>query len=97
MDIKALLEESGLGLPDYYRWRSRSGCYFCFYQQIGEWQRLKEEHPALFQEAKKYERVNGEKQFTWTEGRTLDDISALPDKYPLPIADDSEGCAICHL
>ena len=37
------------------------------------------------------------KRFTWTEGRTLDDIAALADKYPLPIADDSEGCAICHL
>lgn len=96
-DVKALLEESGLGLPEYYKWRSRSGCYFCFYQQIGEWQRLKEEHPDLFEEAKKYEKVKGEKQFTWTEGRTLDDIADLPDKYPLPIADDSEGCAICHL
>ena len=28
-----LLEASGLGLPAYYRWRSRSGCTFCFYQQ----------------------------------------------------------------
>ncbi len=97
MDIKVLLEESGLGLPDYYRWRSRSGCYFCFYQQIGEWQRLKEEHPDKFEEAKKYEKVNGEKRFTWTEGRTLDDIAALPDKYPLPVLDETEGCAICHL
>ncbi|MDW8413814.1 MAG: phosphoadenosine phosphosulfate reductase family protein, partial [Acidobacteriota bacterium] len=25
-DILRLLEESGIGLPDYYRWRSRSGC-----------------------------------------------------------------------
>jgi len=35
-DVMRLLDESGLGLPDYYSWRSRSGCYFCFYQQIGE-------------------------------------------------------------
>lgn len=96
-DVRAILEESGLGTPDYYRWRSRSGCYFCFYQQIGEWQRLKEEHPHLFDEAKKYEKLNGDKRFTWTDGRTLDDIAALPDKYPLPIADESQGCAICHL
>lgn len=97
LDVKAILEESGLGLPDYYRWRSRSGCYFCFYQQIGEWQRLKEEHPDLFEAAKRYEKVTGDKQFTWTQKGTLDDIAALPDRYPLPIADDSEGCAICHL
>lgn len=32
-DILRLLEESGLGLPSYYRWRSRSGCYFCFFQR----------------------------------------------------------------
>lgn len=96
-DIKQILEDSGLGLPDYYRWRSRSGCYFCFYQQIGEWQRLKEEHPDLFEKAKKYEKFKGQKQFTWSEGRTLDDIAALPKKYPLPQLDEDEGCAVCHL
>ena len=50
--VKKILENSGLGLPDYYKWRSRSGCYFCFYQQIGEWQGLKENHPELFEKAK---------------------------------------------
>lgn len=96
-DVRAILQESGLGAPDYYRWRSRSGCYFCFYQQIGEWQRLKQEHPHLFEEAKKYEKLRGDKRFTWTDGRTLDDIAALPENYPLPIAEESIGCAICHL
>ena len=28
-----ILEASGVGLPDYYKWRSRSGCTFCFFQQ----------------------------------------------------------------
>ena len=28
-----ILEGSGLGLPEYYGWRSRSGCTFCFFQQ----------------------------------------------------------------
>jgi len=93
-DIKRILEESGLGLPDYYRWRSRSGCYFCFYQQIGEWQRLKDNHPDLFEAAKKYE--NESKGFLWNEGRTLDEVVALPPQ-PLPILDDAQGCAICHL
>jgi hypothetical protein len=36
-DVVRLLELSGLGLPEYYKWRSRSGCYFCFYQQKIEW------------------------------------------------------------
>jgi len=94
-DVLALLEESGLGLPDYYRWRTRSGCYFCFYQQIGEWQRLKDEHPDLFEDAKEYEREQNGKRFTWVQGRTLDEIAALAPK-PLPV-DDPDGCAICHL
>lgn len=36
-DVIRILEENGLGLPEYYRWRSRSGCYFCFFQQKIEW------------------------------------------------------------
>ena len=34
-----LLDASGLGLPKYYEWRSRSGCTFCFFQQKIEWVR----------------------------------------------------------
>lgn len=94
--VKRILEESGLGLPKYYNWRSRSGCYFCFYQQIGEWQGLKREHPDLFEKAKSFERVEGSKQFTWCQGRTLDDIAELPARDVLQM-DETEGCAICHL
>jgi len=92
-DIKLLLEESGLGMPSYYEWRSRSGCYFCFYQQIGEWQGLKERHPDRFELAKTYE----EDGFTWVDGRTLDDIAALPKREAIPAPDLTDGCAICHL
>lgn len=58
-DIVQILEESGLGLPPYTNWgRTRSGCFFCFYQQKIEWVRLKEHHPDLFEQAKKYEKEN---------------------------------------
>jgi 3'-phosphoadenosine 5'-phosphosulfate sulfotransferase (PAPS reductase)/FAD synthetase len=96
-DVTQVLEESGLGLPAYYKWRSRSGCYFCFYQQIGEWQRLKDEHPELFKKAKAYEEGTDVRRFTWTQGKTLDEIAHLPKLYPLPIVDSTEGCGICHL
>ena len=96
-DIEAILEESGLGMPEYYKWRSRSGCYFCFYQQIGEWQGLKEQHPELFEQAKAYERVKNGKQFTWTQGNTLEDIAAKPRRELIPKSDDADGCAVCHL
>ena len=95
--VKELLEASGIGLPDYYRWRSRSGCYFCFYQQIGEWQRLRNEHPALFNRAKQYERPNGSRRFTWVQGRDLSKVEAIPETHPLQSIDTVEGCAICHL
>lgn len=96
-DVKRILEESGLGMPEYYAWRSRSGCYFCFYQQIGEWQGLREHHPEWFEKAKRYETKLDGKQFTWVDGRTLDDIERIQERYPVPSMDDVEGCAICHL
>ncbi len=95
-DVKRILEESGLGLPKYYEWRSRSGCYFCFYQQIGEWQGLRERHPDLFEKAKEYETELNGKRFTWKDGRTLDDITSMP-RHEVPSMDEIEGCAICHL
>ena len=91
--VKEILERSGIGFPDYYRWRSRSGCYFCFYQQIGEWQRLRVEHPALFERAKTYER----ERYTWVQGRELAKIEAIREEQPLQSLEDAEGCAICHL
>lgn len=96
-DVKEILEEEGIGLPDYYQWRSRSGCYFCFYQQIGEWQGLKERHPELFEKAKQYEKAVGAKRFTWMENRSLDDLEKIKERHKVADMDETEGCAICHL
>lgn len=95
-DVFLILERSGLGTPAYYEWRSRSGCYFCFYQQIGEWQGLKEKHPDLFEKAKAYENLAKERQYTWVEGRSLVELEQLP-RRPAPTLEEIEGCAICHL
>ena len=64
--------ERGRALPSYYEWRSRSGCYFCFFQQKGEWVRLRERHPDLFDLAKRYEKV--EQGYTWAQGESLTDL-----------------------
>lgn len=96
-DVRQILGESGLGLPQYYEWRTRSGCYFCFYQQIGEWQRLKANHPELFEAARRYEKMSNGKRYTWVEGRSLEEIAQLGDEYPLPMEGSSEGCSVCHL
>ena len=97
-DVRELLMDSGLGLPPYYEWRSRSGCYFCFFQQIGEWQGLKERHPDLFESAKTYEKftANG-RRFTWTQTRSLEEIEAIEERHQAPAGDPEDGCAICHL
>lgn len=70
-DIIRLLEDSGIGLPKYYKWRSRSGCFFCFYQRKIEWVRLADEHPKLFQKAVEYEQERGGVGYTWTPDETL--------------------------
>lgn len=73
-DIEHILEESGLGLPDYYEWRTRSGCFFCFFQRTGEWVGLRERHPDLYEKAKDYERMNGSEHYTWREGESLAEL-----------------------
>ena len=71
-DIFRILEESAIGLPEYYSWRSRSGCYFCFFQRKYEWIKLSEKHPERFKEALGYETEHeDDRTFTWNEGETL--------------------------
>lgn len=82
-DVFNLFEKYGVSVPKYYKEiefevkgnkgryaRSRSGCYFCFYQQKIEWIWLYEQHPDLFKKAMKYEK-NG---YTWNENESLSDI-----------------------
>jgi 3'-phosphoadenosine 5'-phosphosulfate sulfotransferase (PAPS reductase)/FAD synthetase len=76
-----ILEASGLGLPSYYEWRSRSGCTFCFFQQKIEWVRLMERHPESFEEARSYEKnaLEHGSPFTWSHGESLDELTQ-PDR-----------------
>ena len=87
-DIFRILRESGVGVPKYYEKipfevngkkgeysRSRSGCYFCFFQQKIEWVWLYEQHPELFQKALDYEK----KGYTWNENETLTQL-ILPER-----------------
>jgi hypothetical protein len=83
-DIFDILENSNVGVPQYYKAiefevdgikgtysRSRSGCFFCFYQQKIEWIWLYEQHPDLFKEAAEYELDGGH---TWNDGESLMDL-----------------------
>lgn len=83
-DIFRILEESGVGIPAYYNpiefevdgkkgtySRSRSGCYFCFFQQRIEWIWLLEQHPELYKKSMEYEKDG----YTWIQGETLEELS----------------------
>ena len=80
-DVRRILDESGIGLPSYYEWRSRSGCYFCFFQQRQEWANLSERHPELYEKAKSFEKFDEEtgERFTWVARESLDELSQ-PDR-----------------
>ena len=76
-DVIRILEQSGIGLPAYYAWRTRSGCYFCFFQRKMEWVGLRQHHPELYEAAKAYEKMVPEEEqglFTWSDGESLEDL-----------------------
>lgn len=75
-DVLQILEDSGLGLPKYYEWRSRSGCYFCFFQQRIEWLGLLEHHADLFARAESFEKENPEtgERYTWSPRESLKEL-----------------------
>ena len=69
--VMGILSDAGIGLPKYYEWRTRSGCYFCFYQRKAEWIGLSERHPELFERAVAIEQkvlrdagIDGDADFT---------------------------------
>ncbi|MBC8487762.1 MAG: phosphoadenosine phosphosulfate reductase family protein [Bacteroidetes bacterium] len=82
-DVKKLFKENGVTFPRYYNEveyevkgqkgkyaRSRSGCFFCFYQQKIEWVWLYERHPQLFEKAMEYEKDG----YSWNENERLDEL-----------------------
>lgn len=82
-DIFRLLIDSGVGKPGYHQEkefmvngkkgkyaRSRSGCFFCFFQQRIEWVWLYEQHPDLFAKAMEYEKDG----FAWTDREPLSEL-----------------------
>lgn len=129
-DIFKLLEDSGVGIPAYYKpleysveingkiekgtySRSRSGCFFCFYQQKIEWVWLLENHPSLYEKAISYEKDG----YSWMDNETLEELRH-PDRVKAIKTDhfkrsekaknkkswkdqileaDGEGCSSCFI
>lgn len=87
-DVYEILERHNVDLPRYYLpieyevdgevgkyFRSRSGCFFCFYQQKIEWVWLLEQHPDLFWKAESYEKDG----YSWMQNESLRELSN-PDR-----------------
>lgn len=76
LGVIEILDQSDVGEPEYYKWRSRSGCTFCFFQQKIEWVRLFEQHPDRFAEAVDYEKtaLRDGSPFTWSQGESLTEL-----------------------
>ena len=87
-DIYQILEDSSVDIPAYYKKiefevdekkgtysRSRSGCYFCFFQQKIEWIWLYEQHPDLFKKSMEFEKDG----YTWNQSESLADL-IKPDR-----------------
>ena len=85
--VSQILERSGVGVPSYYEWRTRSGCYFCFYQSKKEWLGLKENHPDLYEKAKKYEKDG----YTWRQDMSLSELEDAADEINTKKYNQSKG------
>ena len=73
-DVENILINNGIFYPEYYKWRERNGCYFCFYQKPIDWINLYEKHPDLYKKAMYYEetgRKSNGKIFRWCPFGTL--------------------------
>lgn len=88
-DVISILEDSSVGMPGYYKWRSRSGCYFCFFQRKYEWVKLAELHPDLFAKAVQYEQLHEDgRTYTWSEDESLLELVSRKDEI---IAEHEKG------
>jgi hypothetical protein len=56
-DIFQILMDT-IGIPSFYKFRTRSGCTTCFYQRRSELVSLREFHPIHFHAGKKYEKLS---------------------------------------
>ncbi|WCO66240.1 phosphoadenosine phosphosulfate reductase family protein [Iamia majanohamensis] len=80
--VMRILDDAGIGLPSYYEWRTRSGCYFCFFQRKAEWVGLAERHPDLFEQAVAFEEKAGYeaqamqgRSYTWSHKESLRELA----------------------
>lgn len=94
-DVERILTRAGIGLPGFYRFKSRSGCYFCPFQKRIEWVGLLENHPQLFAKAMSFEREG----YSWIKGLPLKELAKRKEtiKKRYEISTERKELAKCQL
>ena len=93
-DVENILKNAGIGIPDYYKWRKRSGCYFCFFQSPNDWLNLYKYHPDLYKKAMEYEFETGDdlkkSRFGWNTKYSLKELIENKNTICSDIKTDSQ-------
>lgn len=98
-----ILNNIGLGLPGYYGWRKRSGCFFCFYQTDIEWKGLRKNHPEKFEIACQYEENHADGRiYTWKSKKKdrhlfLRNLGEIQNENKLVIEESNNDNKLSHI
>ena len=73
-----------IGIPSTYAYRSRSGCYCCFFQRNSEIIGMLMNDPKAFLETESYEKLTEEDEKRWSNIPNTISESGMPAFYPVP-------------
>lgn len=76
--------DRSVGVPETYKYRSRSGCYTCFFQRNSEIVGMLVNDPASFEKTERYEKLTEDDHQRWSViPQTLSE-AGFPAAYPVP-------------
>ncbi len=76
--------DRSIGIPETYKYRSRSGCYSCFFQRNAEAIGMLINDPENFAQTEKYEKLTEADQERWANIPTTLTDAGFPAAYPVP-------------
>lgn len=76
--------DRSIGVPATYQYRSRSGCFSCFFQRGAELIGMLANEPVNFQITESYEKLTAEDETRWANIPTTLTEAGFPAYYPVP-------------
>jgi 3'-phosphoadenosine 5'-phosphosulfate sulfotransferase (PAPS reductase)/FAD synthetase len=76
--------DRSIGIPETYKYRSRSGCYSCFFQRNSEAIGMLVNDPENFATTEKYEKLTDEDAQRYSNIPTTLQDAGIPAAYPVP-------------